>query len=390
MTEATTITRAFRFRARDDRQDMGLFSSPIDRCAESLLAKDLSDRTAIVTGATGSFGRLVTEQLLAQGAHVVLAVRDVSAGCEVAAALRAKGLRGTCAVAPLDLSCLDSIIAFASRFAAEHSTLHLLVENAAVCCVGTQPTAAGFEPHLGVNHYGHFLLRHRLEPLLAASAPSRVVTVASALHDRLFTLEPTTLDLGASPLHLGLCAEQSATHLRQWMAYARSKLANVLSAAAAGPRLSAKGVTIVSVHPGVDASTGLFRSMPWGAMVMRALGRLAGVQSTWDSVQTILHCSLEEAGALTPGAFYSQFYKAGYRDGRRGGWPMASPNPLVNAVDAARLEALSYAVLGLDPPDGAAGGKRPDAAAHAEHVGSDELVHATPLQRDVVATATEV
>ena len=47
---------------------------------------------------------------------------------------------------------------------------------------------------------------------------------------------------------------------------------------------------------------------------------------------------------------------AQYRNGATAAaWPMPSPNPLVNATDAARFEALSYAALGLAPPDGGKG-----------------------------------
>lgn len=339
---------------------MGLLSfrksvDPTLYCSEELLAKDLSGKTIIVTGGNSGFGKLISDQLVKQGAKVIIAGRRLAACEEAAAELNAKGYPGSCTVSLLDLASLDSVRAFAERFIAEHDRLDVLVENAAVCCVGNSPLpGSGFEPHLGINHYGHFLLRHLLTPLLASSSPSRVVTVGSALHDRMFTQEPTSLDLTAEPEYLGWTTDEKIGQLQQWMAYSRSKLANVLSASAAGEALSAQGVTIVSVHPGVDASTGLFRAMPKGAWFMRFFGSFFGVQTTWQSVQTILHCTLEDESSLQPGAFYSQYYQSKYRDGATGGWPMTSPNPLVNAKDAAALEAISYKVLGLTPPKGAA------------------------------------
>merc|ERR1711918_318379 len=126
------------------------------------------------------------------------------------------------------------------------------------------------------------------------------------------------------------------------MAYSRSKLSNVLSALGASQRLATKGVAIVSLHPGVDPSTSLFRAMPKGALVMRLFGRFIGIDSTHQSTQTILYCCLEEHEKLKPGAFYSQYYAAKYRDGQHGAWPMTSPNPLVTAENAAKLETLSY------------------------------------------------
>ena len=318
---------------------------------EPLLAKSLAGHTVLITGGNGVFGKTIAEQLCTQGAKVVIAARRLAACEAVATEINGKGLAGEAFAAHLDLASLEGVRAFAARFTAEHDALHILIENAAVNGVANVPTVDGFEPTLGINHYGHLLLRHELEPLLAASAPSRVVTVASALHDRLFTQEPTTIDLDAPASHLGWTDDPKTTDLQQWMAYARSKLANVLSAKAAAPRLASKGVSIVSVHPGVDVTTGLFRAWPTSALVMGLFGRLIGVQTTWQSVQTILFCALEDANALEPGGYYSQYYNGAYRNGATAAaWPMRSPNPLVTEANATKLEALSYAAVGINPP----------------------------------------
>lgn len=363
-----------------------LFGAGVDPChyvPEDLLAKDLSGQTAIVTGATGAFGSEVTEALVKQGATVVLAVRRVDAGQALATALNAKGYSGTAVAMCLNLTDMTSITEFVTSFTSEHRNLHILVENAAVCCVGNTPMPdTGFEPHLAANHYGHIYLRHHLEPLLTASAPSRVVVVASALHDRMFTNEPTSIDLDASPTHLGFSTDPNVDQLKQWMAYSRSKLCNVLSALGAAERLAARGVTICSVHPGVDPSTGLFRFMPKGAFVMRLLGRFIGVNTTAQSIQTILFCSLEDHQKIEAGAFYSQHYHSKYRDGQHGGWPMKSPNPLVTAENAAKLEAVTYKVLGLAVPDGG----KPNRAV-AGSVEEEVDVQATPATTEAVAEA---
>lgn len=367
---------------------------------EELLAKDLAGKRALVTGGAGKFGKVIAEALVKQGADVVIAGRSIDTCKQVATDINAKGLAGNVSAMRVDLASLASVREFASTFTAENDKLHILIENAAVCGVPNVPTVDGFEPCLGINHYGahaafappllqppsllrplfshrlfcirlqayrvspcdccsvagHLLLRHELEPLLAASAPATVVTIGSALHDRLFTNEATVLDLEASATHFGWTTDPNTDGLKQWMAYARSKLANVLSAKAAGPRLAQRGVTIVSVHPGVDPTTGLFRASPMMARMMALFGPLTGTQSTWQSVQTILYCALEAPDKLQPGAFYSQYYPFGYRNGATAAaWPMESPNPLVNATDAARFEECSYVALGLAPPAGKAG-----------------------------------
>ena len=135
-------------------------------CAPELLAKDLSGSTICITGGSSGFGKMVAEQLVSQGGHVVIAVRNMQAGESVAAELTAKG-PGTCVAMQLDLASLDSVRRFAAAYKAAYSRLDIHIENAAVCCVEPgELTAEGFEPHLGVNHYGHFLLRQLLLPTL--------------------------------------------------------------------------------------------------------------------------------------------------------------------------------------------------------------------------------
>ena len=156
------------------------------------------------------------------------------------------------------------------------------------------------------------------------------------------------LDLEADPSYLGFTTKEVGM-LEGWMAYARSKLANVMSAAGQADELAQQGITCVSVHPGVDTTTELFRAQRIGGWIMRNLPlNPIGVQTTWQSVQTTLHCTLTEHAALTPGGFYSQYYKSLYRDGESGGWPMKSPNPLVNATDCATLVRLSREAVGLE------------------------------------------
>lgn len=319
---------------------------------QSLLDKDLTGKTAIVTGATGSFGSIVSETLVKQGANVILAVRRIDAGSALAAEINAKGYKGEASAMRIDLSDLASITNFCESFKTKHSNLHVLLENAAVCGVPNVPVlGTGFEPCLASNHFGHLFLRHHLEPILAASAPSRVVVVASALHDRMFTNEPVTLDLDSGDdKYLGWTTEVNIDTTKQWMAYSRSKLCNVLSALGASKRFEEKGITIVSLHPGVDSSTGLFRtSGVFLPLFMRLFGRFIGTQTTHQSTQTILYCCLEDEGKLKNGAYYSQYHKPGYRNGQTGGWPMTSPSPFVTPEHAVKLEEISYRVLGLAP-----------------------------------------
>ena len=97
-------------------------------------------------------------------------------------------------------------------------------------------TAEGWETQFGTNHLGHFLLTDLLMDKLESSAPSRVVVLSSAAH------QTGRIDFD------NLKSERS---YMAWLAYGRSKIANIYHARELNRRYHDRGVTAVSVHPGV-------------------------------------------------------------------------------------------------------------------------------------------
>jgi NAD(P)-dependent dehydrogenase (short-subunit alcohol dehydrogenase family) len=184
----------------------------------------LAGKTVLVTGATSGIGRETARALAAQGARVVGAVRDptrLDAGIE--------GAR-------VDLASLRDVRRFAAEFRSSHDKLHALVNNAGFHTARRTLTVDGFESTFAVNHLAHFLLVRELMSQLVASAPSRVVTVASEAHR------------GGSLAFLDdHHAERSWSGLR---AYANSKLANILFTRELARRASGSGVSAFAVHPG--------------------------------------------------------------------------------------------------------------------------------------------
>src|SRR3954471_11067377 len=132
-------------------------------------------RTVVVTGANSGIGLEAARALVARGAHVVFAVRDVAAGEAAAAGL---GGPGATSVAALDLGDLDSVACCAGTLSGRHDHLSALVCNAGVMGGPLRLTPQGFERQMATNHLGHAALVSALWPLLNASA-SRVVLVSS-------------------------------------------------------------------------------------------------------------------------------------------------------------------------------------------------------------------
>ena len=142
---------------------------------------DLSGKVALITGGSSGLGQETTRVLAERGAHVILTARDMSKGEAVAAGIRASTGNQHVEVEELELGSLKDIRAFVQRFLARHPTLHILVNNAGVMACPPAKTTDGFELQFGSNHLGHFLTTCLLAPALRRAAPSRVVSVSSAV-----------------------------------------------------------------------------------------------------------------------------------------------------------------------------------------------------------------
>ena len=207
---------------------------------EVLRGVDLAGKRAVVTGATSGLGIETARALAAADAEVVLGVRRLDAGRGVADELRRATGNDAIEAAPLDLSDLASVAAFARAW---NGPLHILVNNAGVMAVPElQRTALGCEMQFASNFLGHFALVVGLHAALASADGARVVSVSSTGH--LFS--PVVFD----DLHYRFRPYDPMT------AYGQSKTATVLLAVEATARWTDDGITSNALNPGAIA-TGL-------------------------------------------------------------------------------------------------------------------------------------
>ncbi|WP_406329776.1 oxidoreductase [Streptomyces sp. NBC_00203] len=208
---------------------------------------DQSGRTAVVTGANSGIGYVTARELARKGARVVLACRSEVRGVEAGDRIATEVPGADVEFVRLDLGELGSVLEFADRYA--YGRLDLLVNNAGVMALPLGRTADGFETQFGVNHLGHFALTGLLMPALLATPGARVVNVASMVH-ALSNIDIDDLNSEHRPY-------------RKWIAYARSKTANLLFTHELARRLDAVGsdVVVAAAHPGY-ASTNLQAAGP--------------------------------------------------------------------------------------------------------------------------------
>mgnify|MGYP001820961224 CR=1 FL=1 len=312
------------------------------KCDPALFEKDLGGRVYVVTGANSGVGLATAVQLARQGATVVAGCRRVEAGREAVADVGP--VKGSIEVMALDLGSLDSVRNFAQAFTERHERLDGLINNAGIMACPQGKTVDGFETQFGVNHLGHFLLTELLLETLKNSAPSRIVCVSSVAH------VGTKKQVGEIDLD---DPNYERRPYDKVMAYAQSKLANVLHAKELARRLEGTGVSAFSVHPGWVRSNLIQHMAPaWVQnILMRPLSGPLGIISAEDGAQTTLHCLLDDDAPKQNGAYFSQ-HSVLYpnKQDRPGGWPMRSPNP--HAHDAALATALyehSREWVGLAP-----------------------------------------
>ncbi len=193
-----------------------------------------SDRTVIVTGANSGLGLVTARELARVGARVIIAVRNTTKGEAAAEQMTGPG-HGPVEVRALDLQNLASVREFA---AGVEGDVDVLVNNAGIMAVPLARTVDGFESQIGTNHLGHFALTNLLLPQIT----DRVVTVSSLMHWFGY-LSLNDLNWKARPYSA-------------WLAYAQSKLANLLFTSELQRRLDTVGspVRAVAAHPGYSST----------------------------------------------------------------------------------------------------------------------------------------
>lgn len=247
----------------------------------------MTEKIALVTGASSGIGRVTAFELAQRGLRVFLACRPSPRTQGLAEEIRAVCGRNAAELLPLDLGDFASIRACAQVFLARDLPLHLLINNAGVA--GARGlTRSGFELAFGINHLGHFLLTQLLTERLRASAPARVVTVASKAH------------YGAKRIDWD-ALRQPTRHASGLPEYSVSKLCNVLFSAELGRRLADGGVNTYALHPGVVA-TDIWRSVPWPLAPLIKRFMISPAQGA----RTTLYCATASELVDQSGRYYDQ------------------------------------------------------------------------------------
>ena len=236
--------------------------------AEAAQDQAMKGKVVMVTGSTDGLGREVARRVAALGATVIVHGRNQERGNAVVAEINKAG-KGTARFYAADLASLADVRTLGQRILKDYDRLDVLVNNAGVWLKDRQVSKDGHEMHFAVNYLAGFLLTRTLLPKLVASAPSRVVNVAS---------------VGQSPIDFSdVMLERPGAIGR---GYGQSKLSQIMFTIDLAAELKDKNVIVTALHPATLMDTTLVREAGASARSTVDEGATAVMQQITGNVQS--------------------------------------------------------------------------------------------------------
>ena len=270
----------------------------------------MDGKTVFITGSTDGVGRYVAVQLAAAGAKLLIHGRDEARAQTLTEEIKRAG--GSEPVFyQANLASLAEVRRLADAVLADHQRLDVFVSNAGIGSQNEGPARQtsqdGYELRFAVNYLSGFLLAHRLLPLLKASAPTRIVNVAS--------LGQHPIDFDDVMITRGYSGSR---------AYAQSKLSQIMFTIDLAEALRGSGVTVNALHPATYMNTTMVRA-----------GGVTPMSTVEQGGEAILHLIAGDDVSGSSGLFFN-------------GMNQMKANPQAyDTVARQRLRALSFELTGL-------------------------------------------
>lgn len=302
---------------------------------ENVQVPDLSGKLAVVTGANSGLGFGLTGRLIAAGAEVVMAVRNLEKGEAARDELLAAQPGATLRLERIDLASLDSVASFAAGRLGEGRPIDILINNAGIMMPPKRETTDdGFELQFESNYLGHYALTAQLLPLLQAAEAPRVTSLSS------FMAYFGRYDWN----------DLQSTRYSPVRSYGLSKLAMLSFARELQTRSDRHGWGLLSdaAHPGFTR-TNLQTTGPRRGKAPRP-PREYRRTPFWQLIETGILPALYAATSpdAAPGGYYGP---DGFLGLTGGSHPAREPRAARNDADAARLFDVSAKLAGIAFPD---------------------------------------
>ena len=287
---------------------------------EVLAGVDLSGKRILITGVSAGLGVETARSLASRGAMVVGAARDIAKAQSATEGV----VEGDFTLQELDLASLESVRRCTDRLVADGRPFDIIIANAGVMATPEGRTADGFETQFGTNHLGHFVLVNRLASMIRDGG--RLVNLSSMGHRR-------------GDVNLNDPNFQKEAY-DPWVAYGRSKTANILFAVEFDRRHRARGIRAAAVHPGgIATELGRYMTEEARAALVASINPQGAEPFLYKSVQqgaaTTVWASVVASGDEVGGLYCEDCHVADVIDD-----PAIRGGVRSYALDPAHAEAL--------------------------------------------------
>jgi NAD(P)-dependent dehydrogenase (short-subunit alcohol dehydrogenase family) len=250
----------------------------------------MDGKIVMITGANSGIGKETARVLAERGATIIMICRNKERGEIALKELKEKTGSDKIELILADLTEPDTIRDAVDKFKEKFDHLDVLINNAGLTLNERIITSEGYEKTFATNHLGHFQLTQLLLDILKRSTPSRIVNVSSAVH--------RTANLKFNDIN-------QKKHYRGYLAYANSKLANLLFTYDLARRLEGTGVTVNALHPGFVRTNFGKGGRNWLLKALFAFARLFAINVEKGAKTSIYLASSPEVEGIT-GKYFAE------------------------------------------------------------------------------------
>jgi retinol dehydrogenase 12 len=248
------------------------------------LDRPMNGKTCLVTGATSGIGEVAARELARLGARVIVVGRSPErCAATVDRIRRETGSTGVESIVA-DLSSQADVRRLADEVRRRCDRLDVLLNNAGGMFLERRESPDRIELTLALNHLSYFLLTNELLPLLKASAPARIVNVASDAH------KGVSIDFDDV---------QGRRRYAGWRAYQQSKLANILFTYELARWLEGSGVTANTLHPGFVRTRFFADFTGWIGLITKLGAKLVAIDPEEGAKTSVYLASSHEVAGVT-------------------------------------------------------------------------------------------
>lgn len=246
-----------------------------------------------MTGATSGIGQIAAIELAKRGTHLVLTARDEAKASATHAAIEAAAPGTQVDFHFADLSKLDEVGRAARLIAAQYEHIDVLINNAGLHAFEQRITADGYAEMIAVNYFAPWVFTKILRERLIASAPSRIVTVASEASRRSGLFDPGN----------DLFSTQPFSRIGSSKIYGQTKLMDIMFSLEMAYQLEGTGVAVNCLDPGFNV-TGLGRELSFAEPLERILKWLR-IGDPRRGARIIVKLATDPVFATVSGGYFS-------------------------------------------------------------------------------------